>query len=546
MIDARVVWAGWAGALVVIAGIAAQPSSSAQGPGAQPPGAPPFQLPGGGPERQLVRQFDADKNGRLDLAERKAAREWLATQPVQGRGFGGRGGAPGRGAAPPAGFQPPPGFGGRGLAATSPGPRVGPADVKPAGSAPLYDTATLRTIFLEFENDDWQDELAAFYNSDVEVPATVVVDGSRYPDVGVHFRGMSSFLMVPSGSKRSLNLSVDFVNEDQRILGHRTLNLLNVFGDPTFVRGVLYAEIAGHYIQAPKANFVRVVINGESWGIYVSSEQFNADFVRDRFGTSLGARWKVPGSPFGRGGMEYLGDDAAQYKRLYEIRTRDDDRSWADLIRLFKVLNETPAESLVAALTPLLDIDGALKFLALEIALVNSDGYWARASDYNIYQDPKGRFHIVPHDINEALAEQRGFGGRGRRGGPPPGFAAGGPGGPGGAGRAGFPPMPEGGIDLDPLVGLDDASKPLRSKLLAVPELRARYLGYVRDIAERWLDWKTLGPLVERHQALIAGAVKADTRKLYTFEAFEAGVDQGDDSLRAFVERRRAFLLSRR
>jgi hypothetical protein len=45
-----------------------------------------------------------------------------------------------------------------------------------------------------------------------------------------------------------------------------------------------------------------------------------------------------------------------------------------------------------------------------------------------------------------------------------------------------------GGVELDPLVGADDTSRPLRSKLLAVPALRARYLKYVRDIAERWLD----------------------------------------------------------
>ena len=37
------------------------------------------------------------------------------------------------------------------------------------------------------------------------------------------------------------------------------------------------------------------------------------------------------------------------------------------------------------------------------VALANSDGYWTRASDYNLYQDVNGRFHIVPHDVNEAL-----------------------------------------------------------------------------------------------------------------------------------------------
>jgi hypothetical protein len=99
------------------------------------------------------------------------------------------------------------------------------------------------------------------------------------------------------------------------------------------------------------------------------------------------------------------------------------------------------------------------------------------------------------------------------------------------------------GAELDPLIGLDDAGKPLRSKLLAVPTLRARYLGYVREIAEKWLDWRTLEPLVRQYQSLIAADVKLDTRKLYTTEQFVSAVDQGESSLKSFVERRRAFLL---
>ena len=51
----------------------------------------------------------------------------------------------------------------------------------------------------------------------------------------------------------------------------------------------------------------------------------------------------------------------------------------------------------------MLDVDGALKFLALEVALVNNDGYWTRASDYSIYLDTKGMFHLFPHDANETL-----------------------------------------------------------------------------------------------------------------------------------------------
>jgi hypothetical protein len=143
-----------------------------------------------------------------------------------------------------------------------------------------------------------------------------------------------------------------------------------------------------------------------------------------------------------------------------------------------------------------------------------------------------------------------GFGGPGR-----------GPGGPGGGGRGGPPGMgmmPRvNGVELDPLVGLDDPRKPLRSKLLAVPALKERYLQCVRKIAEDSFDWKKLGPVVAQYRALIEKEVEADTRKLDTFADFlaltadspqaeRAGPRRGPPqmSLRAFADQRRKYLLN--
>jgi hypothetical protein len=594
--------------------------------------------------------------------------------------------------------------------------------VKQFPDAPLYDELTLRTFFLSFEDGDWEQELAAFKNTDVEVPATLEVDGQTYKDVGVHFRGMTSFMGVGEGQKRSLNLSLDFIHEGQQIGGYRTLNLLNSHEDSSFLRTVLYSRIAREYIPAAKANFVRVVINGENWGIYVSSQQVNKDFLRDNFNWTKGARWKVPGSPGGRGTLAYLGDAPAPYQRIYEIKSKDSAKSWASLIRLCKVLNETAAVDLEAALSPLLDIDGVLKFLALENALINNDGYWIRSSDYYLCEDDKGRFHLVPHDVNESFRAPGGPGfgpGPGGRGprfgpglfvapqlleqadrngdrqltknefasladawfdkldpskagnldreqftsrladvlpppqwpgrepnqgqtdqGPGPGrrvfgpamfigpalFAAadgnkdnsvtrlelketfvkwagewdksksgrvseealreglsaalipggfGGPDGPsdnsgrgpGGGqrerrwpGGPGFGGMAVNGVALDPLIAANSPDKPLISRLLAVPALRARYLAYVRDVAENWLDWAKLGPLATQYHELIAEDVKADTRKLESLEEFDEGLDGAASdstlqsglpgpgnmavSLKDFAQKRRAYLLN--
>jgi hypothetical protein len=523
--------------------------------------------PGGpmGQDRKLVKTYDKNGDGRLSLEERTTAREALKSQP--GGGFpGGPGGFPGgRG-----GFGPP-GFGGESVEA-SPGPKVAVKDVAPVTGKSLYDPTTLRTLFLTFESDDWQEELAAFNNTDVEVPADLVVDGKTYPGVGVHIRGQTS-AMVGAGQKRPLNVSIDFTNPDLRLDGFKTLNLLNAHEDPSYLHTVLYSQIARQYIPAPKANYVQVVINGESWGVYVNAQQFDKVFMEEHYASPKGARWKVDGNPGADGGLRYLGDEVEPYKQRYEMKSGK-DADWEALILLCKTLNETPPDKLVAALEPMLDIDGVLWFLALDTTLVNGDGYWTRASDYTIGRDSKGIFHLVPHDMNESFGASMGPGfgppgmggfgggrgpggnGRGRQGGG--GFGGGPPGGPGGFGPPGMggPGGGGGSAQLDPLVGLDSERTPLRSKLLAVPELRRQYLDHVKTIARDWLDWSKLGPVVAQYRELIEKPLEADTRKLMTIAAFQTATDEtpaaaadterrGPPSipLRTFADARRKYLM---
>ncbi len=260
-------------------------------------------------ERPMVAQFDADKNARLDTAERARAVEFINSTGA-GQGFRGGGGR--------CGNRPP----------ASPGVKLTPADVKNHPDAPLYDAAVLRTFFIELENPNWEAELVAFNNTDVEVPAKVKVDGKTYPDVGIHFRGNSSF-GVGNGYKRSLNLTFDFVHKNQAIFGYRALNFLNANDDPTFLRTVLSLHIARQYMPAPKANLVRVVINGENWGIYANAQQFNKEFLSENFKTIEGTRWKVPqGGGGGLGGFRFVDQDANSYRPGFHIKSGSSGITW--------------------------------------------------------------------------------------------------------------------------------------------------------------------------------------------------------------------------
>ena len=574
--------------------------------GGSAPPAPP-RGPGGfggfgrmGQVRALTKDHDQDGDGILDATERQSAREFLAEERRNNprrRGFGPPGGPRGR-------------FGGDAEEAEpiQPGESISPEDVAVYPNLPIFDSSVIRTFFLNFENEDWEAELADFNNTDVDVPATLEVDGKTYQNVGTHFRGLSSFMMVQEGRKRSLNLSLDWIEKGQDIDGYNTFNLLNSHEDPSFLRTILYYQIARDYIPTPKACFVRLVINGENWGIYINAQQFDEDFTKEWFGSKKGRRWKVPGNPGARGGLGYLGEDIEPYQEIYSMKGKNDTDDWQAFIAMLRVLNETPSEQLEDELAPLLNIEGALKFLALDLALINNDGYWVRSSDYNIYRDRRGQFHLIPHDANETFAKPFIFG-------PRRGFRRG-PGSPEAPDRGrpeaqrsrpdrprseagdrpprpdrsndeqsredrgrrreanpdresgpnsnrpnfgppgGFPPPATTieGVKLDPLHIANDDSKALASKLLAVPALRERYLGYVKDIAENWLDWNRLGPIAEGYRALIRADVVRDTRKLDTTEHFEQSLTENIShggfmnretiGLKNFADQRREYLLN--
>jgi len=204
----------------------------------------------------------------------------------------------------------------------STGPRVQQEDVTQwPMTTDLFAPDCLRTFFLEFDQEDWEQELAAFWHTDVLVAAKLIVDGKTYTDVGISFRGNNSFTGVPAGLKRSLSLKMDFVAK-QNLLGHRSINLLNSNEDPTYLRTVLYLDVAREYMPAVRANFVRGVINGELWGIYINQETFSKKFERCSL-KGPGTRWKSPNNSTG-GGLRYLGDDLEVYRRWYEIKGRDD------------------------------------------------------------------------------------------------------------------------------------------------------------------------------------------------------------------------------
>lgn len=484
-----------------------------------PPGAdggPPAGMRRGPrPAEKLVARFDTNKDGKLTGEERKAALE------SRGEAY-----SPQQRAGTPTGDLK--------------------SDVKesattvPEHSPAFYDAGTLRTLYLRFPDEDWYAQLNAFYRTDVEVPAELVVDGKLYSKVGVRFRGTSSYFTVRS-AKKSFNIAIDYGDDSQRLYGYKTLNLLNGHVDASFLREVLYNRIARNYIPAMKTNLVKLVINGESWGVYINLQQFNKDFLDEWFGTRDGIRWKVgPGG----GALTAAGNTPEAYQRNYQLKTANVEDPWTDLIHLCEMLDpKTPNEKLVKELPEILNVDRALWQLAVSNVFMDDDSYIHKGGDFSIYQDVNRRFHLISHDNNETFrfASERRRGGGGA-GGPPGNFTGGRPG--GGPRGWSWGELTSGMVS--PTTHIDNNMRPAISRLLNIPEWKARYIAHVNTVVDEWLDWDVLQPVITEYHNLIEQEVKEDEKKLYSYEDFGMSVD-GElggrtPSFKQFVTKRREFL----
>ena len=465
--------------------------------------------------KELFDRFDTDQNGKLEGEERSSARKYV--QNIRGGKSEGLTSESAKKTSEKNELQA--------SQKSAPKQEVG-----------LYDEKTLRTLYLRFPNADWYAELSDFYRTGVDVPADLIVDGQLYPSVGISFRGNSSYQMHRDSKKKSFNIAIDYDHKNQRLYGYKTLKLLNSASDPSFIREVLYSRISRQYLPAPKANFIRLVINGENWGIYPNIQQFNKDFLQDWFKTKDGVRWKIsPGKESRGGSLVWNGPDMSDYQAAYQLKTKNVTQdAWQDLINLCKVLNQTSNSQFEDALRPIFNIDGALWFIALDNVFIDGDGYIGRGADYHVYLDPKGRFHLVSHDNNETFGYAEG-------GGPNIYF--------------------DDQRMLSPVANENNEMLPVISRLLSVPHLRARYLSHVRTIIDEWLNWEILAPIIQEYQSLIDPIVKADRKKLYSYQAFVNSQDQNNDEkddppfgrgggrhrspgFKQFIEERRKFLLS--
>ena len=237
---------------------------------------------------------------------------------------------------------------------------------------------------------------------------SLTINGQHLNGIGARYKGNASFNLMRGSLKRNMKIKLDWINKDQNYNSVETLNL-NAGGlDPSKLRDAfsywLFRE-AG--VPAPRTTFAEMTLTipgryeKEHLGIYTIVEQVNKSFLKDRFGSKKGLLMK----PEGIASVEYHGDDWRFYAPLYRP---DDEPSLAQSIRVMdfaNVVNLSNEKQFRDSISSYLDIDGFLRFIAVNALIVNLDTLLAMPQNYYLHlSKDTNKFVFFPWDLDISFA----------------------------------------------------------------------------------------------------------------------------------------------
>lgn len=263
----------------------------------------------------------------------------------------------------------------------------------------LFNPPVIHTVKFYFSQPNWYDSLVYYKPLDIKMRGDVEIDGVYISNVGVQFKGNSSF-NNPS-QKKSWKIDFNEFVSGQKYNGLKVINLNNAFKDPSFLREKLALDFCNENgIPAPRCTYANVYVNDVLWGFYTLVEQVNTTFLKRWFNENNGNLFK--GDP--QGSLQWYGSNPSSYYSKYELKTNETLNDWSDLVHLIDVINNKPSGQFYDSLESVLTSSLAIKAWAFNILFANLDSYQGSGHNYYIYHDLfNNKFGWITWDVNEAF-----------------------------------------------------------------------------------------------------------------------------------------------
>jgi spore coat protein CotH len=351
-------------------------------------------------------------------------------------------------------------------------PGAAPPPVPPSGAGPASPPAGARPAVMRMPEIDFPEVRAAFE-----------FEGKAIGEIGLRYKGNSSFFGARGSLKKSFKLDFNQFDKKLRFYGLTKLNLNNNFSDPSQMRESLSYEIfraAG--VAAPRTSYARVFVSvaGEHerryLGLYTIIEQVDDRFLQRTFGSKKGLLLK-PELP---AGMPYLGDDAKQYETAYDAKENITPEELQRLAALTKLINQADDAEFAAQIRSFINVNAFLRFLAINALLANGDSLLSMGHNYYIYHEPKEtQFYWLPWDLNMSFGGFPGIGSAAQQ------------------------------MDLS-LLHPHAGENKLIDRLLALPEVKKAYLAECKTVLEKHFVADKLNERIVTLETALRPAIKEE------------------------------------
>lgn len=248
----------------------------------------------------------------------------------------------------------------------------------------------------------------------VFVPADVYYNGTQWYRVGIRFKGNSTLQGSWSQGILKLSFKLDFDEfeddypqiDNQRFYGFKKFSLKNNYSDRSQLREKVAADVfANAGLAVSHTAFYTLYVdhgNGpEYFGLYTLVEEVDGEVLDTQFVSDDGNLYKP--EDFGASFV-----DGSFNEEYFEKKTNEDDEDWSDVLALFAALHDDTATTDPATwranLESVFDVDGFLKYLAVNGIIQNWDTYGRMTHNYYLYNNPEtSQLTWIPWDNNEAL-----------------------------------------------------------------------------------------------------------------------------------------------
>lgn len=273
-------------------------------------------------------------------------------------------------------------------------------------NGPLYIDTVVPRIDITINPDT----LAWIYEnveSDIEWHARFIYDNGTIRDtidpVGFRLRGNTSRV----SQKKSFKVSFNSFTSGGKYYGVEKLNLNGEHNDPSIMRSKVMWDLLRKWgIPAPRANHVQVYINGNYYGLYISVEHIDEEFILSRYNNNDGNLYKClyPAD------LAYHGTNQESYKmmaddrRVYELKINEEGDNYSDLAAFITQLNVSSDGLFNCKLSEHFNTIDYLKIIAADIICGNWDGYIYNKNNFYLYHNTSSdKFEYLPYDVDNTF-----------------------------------------------------------------------------------------------------------------------------------------------